>query len=267
MDTTTNIIFRSLTAIYDGTISGSSLYPNLYFVDNKKTNTFYEVGDDYTCFEKPDKYSIYVAGIDTSEGIHDYNTIKIINVTKRREAFVYRSRCSIPTFYKICGKWLKLYRAFAGVELNNTGHAVILGLTDVCGYTHLYKEEVDTRIIRKMSDRPKIKYGWRTTDNTRPLMLSDLKYFIEGEEEDSVEDFLPEYTVYDEFLLYEALTFINNDGKYEAEEGSFDDVLFASGIATQMYKIFRQVANYKNRGGHLGIFTGRKTQASREFTD
>ena len=41
MDTTTNIIFRALTAIYDGTISGSSLYPNLYFSENKKTNTYY----------------------------------------------------------------------------------------------------------------------------------------------------------------------------------------------------------------------------------
>ncbi len=41
MDTPTNIIFRSLTAIYDRTISGDSLYPALYFSDIDKTSTFY----------------------------------------------------------------------------------------------------------------------------------------------------------------------------------------------------------------------------------
>jgi hypothetical protein len=41
MDTITNIIFRSLTAIYEGTISGNVLHPNLYFLDNNKENIFY----------------------------------------------------------------------------------------------------------------------------------------------------------------------------------------------------------------------------------
>ncbi len=41
MDTITNIIFRSLTAIYEGTISGNVLHPNLYFLENNKKNTFY----------------------------------------------------------------------------------------------------------------------------------------------------------------------------------------------------------------------------------
>lgn len=41
MDTATNIIFRSLTAVYNGTISGDSLYPSLYFSEIHKKNTFY----------------------------------------------------------------------------------------------------------------------------------------------------------------------------------------------------------------------------------
>ena len=41
MDTTTNIIFRSLTAIYSGTISGDSLYPALYFLETEKPSTYY----------------------------------------------------------------------------------------------------------------------------------------------------------------------------------------------------------------------------------
>ena len=41
MDTTTNIIFRSISAIYDSAISGSSFHPTLYFEDNNKNNTYY----------------------------------------------------------------------------------------------------------------------------------------------------------------------------------------------------------------------------------
>ncbi len=41
MDTPTNIIFRSLTAIYAGTISGDSLYPALYFTETQKPSTYY----------------------------------------------------------------------------------------------------------------------------------------------------------------------------------------------------------------------------------
>lgn len=41
MDTATNIIFRSLTAIYDGTISGDSLYPALYFSEPEKASIYY----------------------------------------------------------------------------------------------------------------------------------------------------------------------------------------------------------------------------------
>ena len=41
MDTITNIIFRSLTTIYEGTISGSALHPNMYFLENNKLNTYY----------------------------------------------------------------------------------------------------------------------------------------------------------------------------------------------------------------------------------
>ncbi len=41
MDTATNIIFRSLTAIYEGTISGDSLYPALYFSESEKASIYY----------------------------------------------------------------------------------------------------------------------------------------------------------------------------------------------------------------------------------
>jgi len=41
MDTPTNIIFRSLSAIYSGTISGDNLHPHLYFSETNKTSSYY----------------------------------------------------------------------------------------------------------------------------------------------------------------------------------------------------------------------------------
>ena len=41
MDTTANIIFRSISAIYESAISGSALHPTLYFDDTERDNTYY----------------------------------------------------------------------------------------------------------------------------------------------------------------------------------------------------------------------------------
>lgn len=41
MEAAANIIFRSISAIYEGTISSSSFYPNLYFKEINKRNHFY----------------------------------------------------------------------------------------------------------------------------------------------------------------------------------------------------------------------------------
>ncbi len=41
MEAAANLIFRAISSIYGGSISGSALYPTLYFNDNNKKNTFY----------------------------------------------------------------------------------------------------------------------------------------------------------------------------------------------------------------------------------
>ena len=57
-----------------------------------KEENYYYKDDDCVCYEEPNRKDVFVAGADTSEGIDDFNVLKIINVTKRREAFVSRAR-------------------------------------------------------------------------------------------------------------------------------------------------------------------------------
>ena len=222
---------------------------------NKENNTFSD--DRVTVYEQPNPKDYYVAGADTSEGVQDYCVLKIINVTQAREALTYRSRCGVKTFYKACDHWCRKYNnAYLAVENNFPGNAVLLGLEEDCRYPNLYVSRETKRVLSKMSDKPKIKTGWATSSTSRNLMLTELKYFIEDEDDIDENNFSPEYTVLDEELLREMLTFINNDGKYEAEQGKNDDVIFASAIATQMYKLCRHKQARKSTAGGFGITIG-----------
>ena len=231
----------------------------LYHKDNPPV----EVTDRYTMFERPDPRCIYGAGADTSEGVIDYCVLKIINVTTRKEVFVFRSRCGVKTFYKQCDYWCRQYNnCLLAVENNFPGNAVILGLQEDCRYNNLYEKRDTTRVLSKMKDKPKVKVGWQTSSATRNLMLTELKCFIEDEDDIDENNFAPEYSIYDEGLLREMLTFINNSGKYEAEQGKNDDVIIASAIATQMYKILRpkQVRTSTSKG--FGIAIGKPYEST-----
>lgn len=230
----------------------------------KKDNKFFDVSDDYICFEKPIKHDIYVAGADTSEGMHDYCTLKIINVSKRREAFKFRARCGVQRFYQVCDLWGRTYfNALLAVESNNTGHAVLLGLNDICNYPNIYWQKQDTRIIVKSNAEKKPKIGWQTTGKSRELMLQDLRQGIEGDELQDENNFMPEYTIYDEDFLLETLTFINNNGKFESEDGKFDDEIIAEAICFQMYKNNRRYTAELGGKESVDILVGDKRESSK----
>lgn len=197
--------------------------------------------DDYVAFFEPQKNHIYVAGADVAEGMGgDYSTISIIDATADRQAFRYRARVSVGQFYRECDKWGRYYNnAHLAVEANNHGLAVILGLMETMRYPNLYTDEKreSVRLLTgtKSIARDERDFGWRTTNATRPLMLDQLKLAIEGEIDEDVEHFRPEWTVLDTEFIGEMLTFIDNAGKFEASAGHFDDLVMANAIAHQLY--------------------------------
>lgn len=203
--------------------------------------------DDWMQFEKPVKGLIYAAGADPAEGSGDNSSLKIINVTLRREAFVFRARCGVDTFAQVCDKWGRVFNnALMAVERNNHGHAVLALMNQeqrvaqdgevLARYPNLFKEVVIPAgggVVGKKF--PKEKLGWLTTKDTRPLALDGLKFGMEGDSEDDEESFVPEIEVLDTWLCKEALTFEEVDGKFQAVAGEKDDDILASAIAFQMY--------------------------------
>ena len=200
----------------------------------EKNPPFYQ-DDTIVQFEAPDKYSHYVAGADTADEGNDYSVLKIINVTKRREAFVYRARCGVDKFYRVCDEWgRKFNNALLCVEANNHGRAVILGLESNARYPRLYSEENPRHSVLGL-DVPPRKVGWTTTSKNRVPMLDALKFALEGDSTEDEEHFMPDLLWLDQWLLKECLTFERIDGKYQAVAGEHDDDVMASSIGIQMY--------------------------------
>jgi len=191
--------------------------------------------DDYIAWEEPSNNYLYVAAADPAEGIGaDYSVLSIINVTKRTQAFRFRARVGIDNFYRICDEWGRKYNnALLAPERNNHGHAVILGLYENSRYPNLYDDNKYSK--RTTFALGKHNYGWATTTITRPLMLDQLKFAIEGESEEDEQHFEPELLILDQELLNEMLTFEEHNGKYQAADGKNDDCIFAWAIALQLY--------------------------------
>lgn len=233
-----------------------------------RENPYPEEGEEFIFFEKPIKGDVYVAGADTADGGADYSVLKIINVTKRREAFVYRARCTVPTFYKVCDKYGRMFNnALLCVERNNHGRAIILGLTDVTYYPNLWEDDMHSTRAKDVivaDALPKRNFGWLTDGSTREILLDQFKYGVEGEEDQDEENFAPACTFYDVTLLDELLTFEEVDGKFQAIEGKHDDDLFATALAFQM---FQRMAKFVGRGkSETGsIFTAGEKEAGRLY--
>lgn len=195
-----------------------------------------ERGDNWIMYEKPTKGCVYVAGADTAEGLNgDYSVLAIINATKRRTAFRLRARMGVDAFARACAEWCtKYWKCVLGVERNNHGHAVLLALRELEKYPNVWYEDVPTRVIGL--DKKERRYGWKTDNSTRPVMLDQLKFAVEGDSAEDEHNFEPEMLVLDEDLLGEAMTFEEVDGKFQAAEGKHDDTIFAYAIAWQMYQ-------------------------------
>lgn len=216
--------------------------------------------DNIVQFEKPDKYSVYVAGADTADEGTDYSVLKIINVTKRREAFVYRARCGVDKFYRMCDEWCRTFNnALLAVESNNHGRAVILGLESNTHYPRLYAEENPRKAVLGL-DVPARKTGWTTTSKNRVPMLDALKFSIEGDSTEDEDNFAPDILWLDQWLLKECLTFERIDGKYQAVAGEHDDVVMATAIAIQMFNQRR--AGAPREVNDPGFIIGGRLEAS-----
>ena len=197
-----------------------------------------EETDKYVIWEMPKYKHQYAIGADPAEGLeNDYSTFKVLCLNCRQEAMSYRSHVGVDTFYKDLDEWGKNYNnALLGVERNNHGHAVLMGLRETCNYQNLYKEDLPDQpiIVNLNRRRPEPKYGWNTTSITKPLMLDHLKLAVEGDSEEDENTFQPDIVFRDLTFLSECLTLERVGSKLQAVSGKHDDMVMATAISYQM---------------------------------
>lgn len=221
-----------------------------------------EETDDYIQFESPDRGSLYVAGADTADSGGDYCVLKIINVTKKREAFVFRARCGVDHFSRVCDKWGRIFNnALMCPELNNHGIAVIKYLESPESlYPNLYAEEVPRHNVLGLDVRVK-RIGWLTNASTKPFMLDHLKFAIEGDSQEDADHFQPSLLWLDQWLLNETLTIESRDAKIEAVAGEHDDDVMATAIAVQMFNLRRRNAHSEDNS--TGFIVGGERESAK----
>ena len=159
----------------------------------------------------------YVIGGDTSGEGSDYYTAKVVSCLTRRTVATLRVRLIDDDVYAAQLYALgKMYHdALVTVEVNFCPTPV--KLLGKWGYDNLYRregEDIET-------GAPTLRVGFRTTAVTRPLVLSALKRVFR---EDARKEPHAE-------TLREMLSFVRNEGRWEAASGKHDDLVMALAIA------------------------------------
>lgn len=165
----------------------------------------------------------YAIGADVAEGLEqgDYDSAFVLKRTETLKC-VATLRTHIKTFeYAEELAKLAIYYCRACLAIERTG----LGLSVVDQIFPLYHNLFYKQIMTKGYPERTDKIGWDTNSLTKPQIISNLSRAISQKE----------FNCPDKVFWQETLTFVNNDGKLEAQgksrgERTYDDVVMSTAI-------------------------------------
>ena len=193
-----------------------------------------------TVWERPERWSGYVLGVDTAEGLGhgDYSCVQVIDVKEGKQVAIWHGR--IPPdelaneVYNI-GLWYG--NALCCVEANNHGLTTITVLRQL-GYPNLYRR----RSLNQSTERISQEYGWKTTRTSKPLMIDDLARALKNDE----------LVLRCESTVAELRTFTRNE-RGSMSGSPYDDRVMALALANQMRK-YAYVPEYVQNVDDTGTF-------------
>jgi len=177
-------------------------------------------------FHQPLAYQSYVVGGDIGEGVPGGNNtvLTVYDVKTCEEVACWVGITSPEDAARKMVDLAKLYnQALVAPEANNYGHSTINTILHELGYAHIFRH-TDYQKINVDGEDVQPKYGWQTNMKTRPMLLSEFRFALQG----------GLLKVNDPELFSECLSFVDNGhGKYEAAQGAKDDRVMAHAIAWQ----------------------------------
>ena len=182
-------------------------------------------------WKHPERNEQFIIGSDISEGIetqveggkkNDYSTAEVLNLDTLEQCAEIKCHLEPDVFAEELKRLGNYYhKDMIGVERNHPGLGVLLDLKKK--YTNLYYMED----FEEATQTRKKKLGWLTNAKTKPLMVA------EGDR--IIREALA--IIHSPELLSELMTFVRlADGKTEAQQGCFDDLVIAWLIALQLRK-------------------------------
>jgi hypothetical protein len=182
-------------------------------------------GGDMTFYKPIDRDRRYIIGADVAGGGPRGNESVgfAIDAETCEQVGVLAGRWKPEVFARHLSEFgRRLNVAMLAVERNNHGHSTLNTLVNEIGYPNLY-HLIDYSTKNRSRD-----VGWETNPKTRPVMLTDLRNFIEK----------GWIKINDPVFLSQCLSFKldRDEEKYKAAPGCLDDRVIAGAISLQARK-------------------------------
>lgn len=205
-----------------------------YHHDDKDEEYYYDSKlGTLRIFEEPQEGAVYVIGADAAQGVPDgddssFVVLKLPNGSGPLVEVASFNDIIQPTEFAGALYCIQKYynNALLGVEREyKAGHAVIDVLRKVYRCPNLYWFKNPNK---KPDAKQEIVWGWRTTEVTRPIMISNMMDWVKNRD----------IIINSEKIVSQMDTFCENPktGKIEATPGSHDDLVLALLVAGQMTK-------------------------------
>ena len=176
-----------------------------------------------TVWERPERWSGYVLGVDTAEGLGhgDYSCVQVIDGKEGEQVAIWHGRIPPDELaYEVYNIGIWYGNALCCVESNNHGLTTITQLRQL-GYPNLFRK----RSLNKETNRMSQEFGWKTTRTSKPLMIDDLGMALKNEE----------LMLRCKDTMAELRTFVRND-RGSMSGSPYDDRVMALALANQMRK-------------------------------
>jgi len=234
----TECFLTSGHAVFDNVMM-SSLFERLYANKERVLKEIPELGLKIFWLpttKREQMQAEYVIGADTAEGLHDeddpnspgdFSTATVIECRTGHMAATVHGNWTPDEFAYVLSDVAKLFATphaglpLLGVERNEYGHATLNQLRHAIQYPNVYHEVVYDQEKQSSIRKP----GWRTSPQTRPIMITDL---VRATNQGYLKITDPDF-------VGECLTFVKNRrGRPEAQTGCHDDRVISAAIAWQM---------------------------------
>lgn len=170
-------------------------------------------------FVEPIKDHKYIMAVDPAKGGLDAFAVQIIDVTSfpfEQVADAQIFKCNYQIMPEFLNEWGNRYNNAYMIIENNEGAG-----TFIANMMHLDFEYENLFFTKKDNGKLSKEPGFRTTTKTRTQILETFKHFVDNKR----------LIIRDKKTINELYSFIIKDNKYQADDGSHDDLVMSMALA------------------------------------